>query len=141
MRLGRVDLSYALGRKYPNAAAEWGWQWVFPTPSLWHNSGTEERGRHYLHKRTIQRAFHDAARRADIAKHATCHTLRHSFAPYLLVGGYDIRTVRELLGHRSVKTTMIYTHVLNRGGRGVQGPVEASPFSPTVPLIRHFLQR
>jgi len=79
---------------------------------------------HHLHERTIQRAFHDAARKVGITKHATCHTLHHSFATHLLVGGYDIRTVQELLGHRSVKTTMIYTHVLNRGGRGVQSPVD-----------------
>jgi integrase len=124
MGVGRVYLPYALARKYPNAAAEWGWQWVFPAPGLWHNSATGERGRHHLHERTIQRAFHDAARKVGVTKHATCHTLRHSFATHLLVGGYDIRTVQELLGHRNVKTTMIYTHVLNRGGRGVQSPVD-----------------
>jgi site-specific recombinase XerD len=95
------------------------WQWVFPAPNLWHNLRTGERGRHHLHERTIQRAFHDAARKTGIAKHATCHTLRHSFATHLLLAGYDIRTVQELLGHSSVKTTMIYTHVLKRGGRGV----------------------
>jgi integrase len=122
---GRVSLPYALARKYPNAEAEWGWQFVFPAPSFCLDPRTGERRRHHIHERGVQRAFHDAARKAGIAKHATCHTLRHSFATHLLLGGYDIRTVQELLGHKSVKTTMIYTHVLNKGGKGVRSPMDA----------------
>ncbi len=121
---GKVHLPYALEKKYPNAASEWGWQYVFPSPSLSQDTRSGERRRHHLHERGVQRAFHAAVQEAGIAKPATCHTLRHSFATHLLIAGYDIRTVQELLGHRSVQTTMIYTHVLNRGGRGVQSPVD-----------------
>lgn len=122
---GRVYLPHALSRKYPRADSEWGWQYVFPAPSLSWDPRTGEHRRHHLHERAIQRAFHDASRSAGVIKHATCHTLRHSFATHLLQSGYDIRTVQEILGHQSVKTTMIYTHVLNRGGRGVKSPLDA----------------
>jgi integron integrase len=121
---GRVYLPHALATKYASAAAEWGWQWVFPaaTRSRDPHSGTYRR--HHLHERGVQRVFREAALEAHLTKPVSCHTLRHSFATHLLQNGYDIRTVQELLGHRSVKTTMIYTHVLNRGGRGVQSPMD-----------------
>ena len=119
-----VWLPDALALKYPKAATAWGWQWVFasPTLSIDPRSGVERR--HHLHEQSVQRAVAGAARRAGIDKPCTPHVLRHSFATHMLQKGYDIRTVQELLGHSDVKTTMIYTHVLNRGGRGVMSPLD-----------------
>jgi len=123
---GEVELPEALARKLPGAASAWPWQWVFPAPrwSFDPRSDSDRPRRHHLHPQRIQRAIAAAARRAGIDKRVTCHTLRHSFATHLLEAGYDIRTVQELLGHSQVSTTMIYTHVLNKGGRGVQSPMD-----------------
>lgn len=122
---GRVMLPYALERKYPGASSEWRWQFVFPQQQRWINHATKQQGRHHVHPSILQKAVREASRRAGLTKQASCHTLRHSFATHLLEAGYDIRTVQELLGHKDVRTTMIYTHVLNRGGKGVRSPVDS----------------
>ena len=122
---GRVQLPYALARKYPNSNREWSWQYVFPAASRSRDPRSKEIHRHHLGEWVLQKAVKDAVRSAGIHKPATCHTLRHSFATHLLEDGYDIRTVQELLGHKDVRTTMIYTHVLNRGGKGVKSPLHS----------------
>lgn len=115
-------LPHALSRKYPNAALEWGWQWLFPATRVGQDPETHRRVRHHLHETVLQRAVRQAALSAGLTKRITCHTFRHSFATHLLEDGSDIRTVQELLGHREVRTTMIYTHVLQNGPLGVRSP-------------------
>jgi integron integrase len=121
---GSVYLPFALERKYPHAGYEWSWQYVFPSERISKDPRTGIVRRHYLHESGLQKAMKQAVHQAGIAKRVSCHTFRHSFATHLLQNGYDIRTVQELLGHKDVKTTMIYTHVLNRGGKGVRSPLD-----------------
>jgi integron integrase len=122
--LGAVWLPDALAVKYPSAPRAWGWQWVFPSPVRSTDPRSGVVRRHHLYEQSVQRAVAGAARLAGLTKPCTPHVLRHSFATHLLQAGYDIRTVQELLGHSDVRTTMIYTHVLNRGGRGVRSPLD-----------------
>lgn len=121
---GRVLLPYALRRKYPHAASLWEWQWVFPASRISVDPRSGERRRHHAHESALQRAVREAGMWAGVDRKVTCHVLRHSFATHLLEDGSDIRTVQELLGHRDVKTTMVYTHVLNRGPAGVASPAD-----------------
>jgi integron integrase len=124
--VGFASLPFALDRKYPNAKREWLWQYIFPSSQLSVNPRTGEIRRHHLHQSGPQKAIKAAAASAGIRRRVTCHVFRHSFATHLLESGYDIRTVQELLGHKNLKTTMIYTHVLNRGGLSVRSPLDES---------------
>jgi len=121
---GYVVLPGNLQRKYPGAPREWRWQWVFPATRRYRDRESGRQHRHHLHETVIQRAVKTVAREAGLVKRCTCHTLRHSFATHLLEAGYDIRTIQELLGHSDLTTTMIYTHVLNKGGKGVRSPLD-----------------
>ena len=128
-----VSLPYALARKYPQAGTQWGWQYLFPAPTLCRDAYLGVPVRHHLYGKRVQRAVQQAVRRAGLTPPASCHTLRHSFATHLLEDGYDIRTVQELLGHSDLKTTMIYTHVMAKGARGVRSPLDRQGDGPGAP--------
>ena len=121
---GGVELPYALERKYPRAHLEWGWQYIFPATAPTRDPRSGAWRRHHLHEQSVQRVVREAVRKARLSKPASCHTFRHCFATHLLDAGADIRTVQELMGHASVKTTQIYTHVLNRGGIAARSPLD-----------------
>lgn len=127
---GSIHLPFALERKYPNAHREWIWQYVFPSARLSKDPHTGVIRRYYMSESSLQKAVKKAVRVAGVNKHVSCHTFRHSFATHLLHNGYDIRTVQELLGHKDVKTTMIYTHVLNRGRLAVRSPLDEMSIEP-----------